>query len=128
MGRDENELDNLSRNGIFVEVDKNNGEFSKIAASKSCEYFSKHPNTGFVFAEKKIPQWHEIKKKILRWTSKLPKYTYLGWDIALSKSGPIVIEVNLGFGLDSIQILSGGMRNVFEIKNPQAYWRKKITN
>jgi hypothetical protein len=128
MGRDGNELDNLSKNGIFVEVDKNSGAFSKYAASKNCEYFYKHPNTGFVFAEKKIEHWDEIKKLVVRWTEKLPKYTYLGWDIALSLNGPVVIEVNLGFGLDSIQILSGGMRNVFEIKNPKEYWKNKIKN
>jgi hypothetical protein len=125
MGRDGREIDNFSQNGICVEINKNTGELCKHAASKQCEYFFEHPNSKFIFENKKIPQWNKIKNLVKYWAQKLPKFTYLGWDIALSNNGPLVIEVNLGFGLDGIQILAGGMRNDFQIENPKIYWKKK---
>ena len=56
---------------------------------------------------------------------RLPQFTYLGWDIALTRRGPLAIETNLGFGLDSYQIALGGLREPFQISDPQFYWKNK---
>jgi hypothetical protein len=55
----------------------------------------------------------------------LPQFTYLGWDIALTKEGPLAIETNLGFGLDLYQVSLGGLREAFGIENPKFYWKNR---
>ena len=60
----------------------------------------------------------------LKCAAKLPQFTYLGWDIALTEQGPIVIETNLEFGIDLYQIALGGLKEAFEISDPKKYWGK----
>jgi hypothetical protein len=54
---------------------------------------------------------------------KLPFFTHLGWDIALTREGPVAIEVNLGPGIEGLQIACGGLRKVFQIEDPDYYWK-----
>ena len=82
-------------------------------------------DTGEGFKGKKIPNWKRVKETLLTWVGRTPHFNYLGWDIALTDDGPVVIEANIGFGLDSIQILSGGMREMFRIDDPAHYWNKR---
>ena len=56
---------------------------------------------------------------------KLSEFTYLGWDIALTNDGPLAIETNLFFGLDGLQMLAGGLREQFNIDDPDYYWKNK---
>ena len=61
-----------------------------------------------------------------RISENLPQFTYLGWDIALTTTGPVAIETNLNFVFDHYQALMGGLRDLFEIDSPQFYWDKKF--
>ncbi|MCK4554953.1 hypothetical protein KAU19_08450, partial [Candidatus Parcubacteria bacterium] len=90
-----------------------------------CEYFDKHPDTNFIFKGHKILNWNKVKEFVIESAEKLPQFTYLGWDIVLTKNGPVAIETHLNFGLDGIQLVSGGLREIFQISEPQFYWKKK---
>ena len=69
--------------GIFF--DQKRGGFKKI---------TEHPETGINFKEFKLPFWEEIislsKKAALKF---LPLRT-LGWDIAITEKGVIILEIN----------------------------------
>jgi hypothetical protein len=125
MGRGKNEVDNTSQNGIFVNIDVNTGEISSYAVSHRFEYFEKHPNTNFIFKGYKIINWDDVKKLAMENAKKLSEFTYLAWDLALTKDGIITIEANLRFGLDGHQIISGGLRLSYQINDPQFYWKNK---
>ena len=122
LGINNNQVDNSAQGGIMVQIHINNGALGDFATNEECDVFYKHPNTGFIFKDHKIYDWHKIKKFTEESTEKLPQFTYLGWDIALTKKGPIAIEANLGFGLDHYQIPIGGLREIFKIENPDFYW------
>lgn len=54
----------------------------------------KHPDTGVQLEGIVIEDWDNIKNKVLKYQQSLPFLKAAGWDIALTKEGPIVIEVN----------------------------------
>ena len=49
------------------------------------EKFSKHPDTQFEFRNFTIPRWDEIRNFALESAGKMPFFTHLGWDIALTR-------------------------------------------
>lgn len=126
IGKGNSELDNCSQDGISLKIDVKSGKTGNYAIAETMgEKFYKHPDTGFVFKEHVIPQWDKIKDFVINSAERLPQFTYLGWDIALTKEGPLAIETNLGFGLDVYQVVLGGVREAFRIENPKFYWKNR---
>lgn len=120
IGKDGKELDNCSQDGIAIGLDIN-GICNEYGYTEEGKVFYKHPDTNFIFKDFKIKNYDDIKKFTLESASKLPEFTYLGWDIALTKDGPIAIETNIEFGLDLYQIPLGGLREAFKINDPNMY-------
>ena len=125
IGRGGNQVDNISQDGLILKIDVDTGKIGDRATSEQCEYFEKHPDTDFIFKGYKILNWNKIKKFVMESAKKLPQFTYLGWDIALTKNGPLAIETNLGFGLDLYQVALGGLREIFKVSDPKFYWKNK---
>ncbi|MBU3180283.1 sugar-transfer associated ATP-grasp domain-containing protein [Clostridium psychrophilum] len=125
IGRDGKEVDNASQNGIALGIDCTTGIYRDYASTEEGEIFYKHPDSKFIFKNHKINEWNSIKNFTIKCASKLPQFTYLGWDIALTEDGPIAIETNLGFAIDLFQITLGGLRENFQINDPNKYWKNR---
>jgi len=125
FGRSGNEIDNTSKGGIFLNINIRTGGLATYAISHQCESFMGHPDTNFVFKGNRILNWAEIRDFVTENAMKLPLFTYLAWDIASTKKGPVVIEANPKFGLDGHQLVSGGLREIFRINDPRFYWINK---
>lgn len=123
FGRNQAQVDNSDQGGLFVTVDAETGELGRCATSMIGEQFEIHPDTKFRFREHKILYWNEIKEFMEDCAKKLAQFSYLAWDIAITKTGPIVIEVNYGFSLDGFQIIFGGLREKLGINDPHYYWK-----
>ncbi len=123
MGRGRGEIDNASAGGIFLKIDLGSGKLGEFARSYECEKFPRHPDTGFVFKNFNIPDWDNVLTFASESAEKIPYFTHLAWDIALTNEGPMAIEINLGSGIDGLQISHGGLRETFGIDNPDYYWR-----
>jgi hypothetical protein len=124
MGRGQSEVDNATTGGIFTNINISSGKFGDFAISYDGEKFEMHPDTQFVFSNKGISRWEEIKKYTKESAGKLPFFTYLGWDIALTPRDLVVIEVNRSPAIDMMEKTSGGLREAFGIDNPDYYWKK----
>jgi hypothetical protein len=123
MGRGRGEIDNASAGGIFIKIDLKSGKLGNFASSYECEKFFRHPDTAFEFKNIQIPLWTEVLTFVRVSAEKIPYFTHLAWDIALTPGGPIAIEINLGAGVDGLQISHGGLRETFGIDNPDYYWK-----
>jgi hypothetical protein len=123
FGRKGLQVDNSDQGGLFVTVDVESGELGRYATSMVGENFENHPDTNFYFHGHKILNWNEINKFTEDCAKKLTQFSYLAWDIAITKTGPIVIEVNYGFSLDGFQIIFGGLRKKLRINDPYFYWK-----
>ncbi len=124
LGRNGLEVDNVSQEGIAVRVDLSTGALDGMGYTKECKAFDKHPDTGAPFAGHAIPNWDKVTAQVRQAAAKLYQFCYLGWDIALCPTGPLVIEVNLGFGIDA-QNIQRGLRPALQLKDPSYYYHHK---
>ena len=71
--------------------------------------YDKHPMTGKKFSEVKIAGVREALDMVVEAAEKIPQVRYIGWDIAFSKNGPVMVEGNEypGYGLLQFYKLKG---------------------
>ncbi|HLV13170.1 MAG TPA: sugar-transfer associated ATP-grasp domain-containing protein [Trueperaceae bacterium] len=91
--------DNTSRGAIRCVIDVATGRLSRGGASWAFEdgrlaVFDAHPDTGVPLTGVTLEGWHEVVETLLGVVRRLPFLVYVGWDVALTTSGPVVIEGN----------------------------------
>jgi hypothetical protein len=123
VGSGQSDIDNASTGGMFIKIDMESGRVGDYAITMKYEKLLEHPDTNFKFHHFIIPQWTEIRKLAETSAEKLPLFVHLGWDIALSLRGPLVIETNLNPGINTLQFANGGLREKFGITDPDYYWK-----
>ncbi|HEX2920171.1 MAG TPA: sugar-transfer associated ATP-grasp domain-containing protein, partial [Bacteroidales bacterium] len=117
MGRKGLFVDNISSGGIFVLVDHETGLLSPLAQGwLDKRKFEAHPDTGFRFDGYKIEGWDKIKESIIKMASSAPELPDIAWDVTVTDKGTMAIELNLNYGIDSLQRCIGGMRRKLNVK------------
>lgn len=88
-------VDNLNAGGIKVPIDHRSGTTGdgKLLSNPEGRY-SHHPDTGVKISGRQIPQWEKILELAARAATAVPQLRSVGWDIAVSKTGPVLIEGN----------------------------------
>lgn len=71
---------------------------------------TKHPVTGFVFEGYKLPYWDEIKQLVIKAHSLIPDVVSIGWDVAITPTGPVLIEGNDNWEITGPQDTMGGLK------------------
>lgn len=122
MGQGGNQLDNASLSGLVCKINIKTGEFDDLGITGLQKTMTEHPDTKFKFKGYTFPYWNEIVSQISLAAQKVDELGYIGWDLAYSKDGPQIIEVNAGAGLEYLQDAHGGVREAFEITNPKTFW------
>lgn len=94
FGQGESFVDNVSAGGISVAIDTYTGALKEYAFDKTGKRFTRHPVSGVVFNKFQIPMWNEVVEmaKVVQKAS--PFYRLIGCDVAVTASGPVLIEVN----------------------------------
>lgn len=104
-------VDNAGAGGCFANIDIEKGEIWKNAYSECVAFkkftknlkpliskngIEKHPLTGTKFIGFKIPYYEEAKDMVLGVANSIDFYNrrLLGFDIAITENGPIIVEVN----------------------------------
>ena len=87
-------VDNFHSGGVVAAVDACTGIICTDAANMQGKVYKSHPVTGTVFKGFKIPFFEEAEKLVLRMIEEKEVEGYIGWDIAISEDGPVLIEVN----------------------------------
>lgn len=103
-------VDNVSVGGFFIGVDLNHGTLH-TAGQRIMEHggteLDSHPDSGFVFKGFQIPFFDDVVKLLKEAVLFFPD-RYLGWDIAISNKGPVIIEVNVNPALFGTDLVHGG--------------------
>lgn len=76
--------------------------------------YTRHPNTGVVFGDCRIPYFEEALQLAIRAHETMPTIGSVGWDIAITPTGPIIIEGNRDWASVEHQIFRGGLRKEVE--------------
>lgn len=100
--------DNWCTGGIGVKVNRD-GKLFELGYfhDPNLPPCKKHPDTGLVFKDYVLPDYEDAKKLVLKAHSVL-KVNAVGWDIAFTKDGPIIVEMNPYFSI--FQPQCGGLR------------------
>jgi len=96
--------DNFHQGGQGVLVDLEKGCLTGNGIDKNLKE-SEKSITGIKFDGFKIPYWEEIKQMVKEAAMVNNKIHIVGWDVAIGKNGPQIIEGNRGPGFDIIQVL-----------------------
>ncbi len=116
MGVGNAAVDNGHSGGIYTEVDVSSGIIVCSAMKDSTrERFIKHPTTGAVIPGFKIPYWEKCKAMVEEAGKLVPDVYLVGWDVAVTQTGPAIVEANAHPGLSLIQAPNGhGLKEEFE--------------
>lgn len=97
--------DNFHQGGMGVLIDLEKGILIGPGINKRLERFDNHPVTNEKIDGYVIPYWEEIKKMTLEAALVNDSVNIVGWDVAITEDGPIIIEGNRGPGWDLVQVL-----------------------
>ena len=105
FGRMGGYVDNLAQGGVAVSIDMNKGVLFEFGMREyDLTKYYEHPDTHREFAHVKVPYWEQIKDLIHRVSIVMPPLRMIGWDIAITENGPVIVEMNTGTGVYSVQM------------------------
>lgn len=104
-------VDNMGAGGLCAPVDLETGAVTGDASIRRDDIQEKHPITGVVFRGLQIPMWDEVKALVAKVSAVVPQVRFVGWDIAVTPRGPVIVEGNYypGNGLWQIPDKRGKM-------------------
>jgi hypothetical protein len=94
---------------LVAKIDINEGRLAQPRGSLRRDWpqirtINKHPDTGALVAGTLIPQWDDVKDLALRAQRSAPQLKSSGWDVALTPQGPVLLEANLTYSTDILQV------------------------
>ncbi|MBS5507777.1 MAG: hypothetical protein KHX31_03990 [Akkermansia sp.] len=115
VGSNGSNLSNGRAGGIAVGIDRTGMLNTKGHRNlKSCfGKFHQHPDTGIPFSGFQIPFFEESRQLALSAHQLFPGIHSIGWDIAVTPEGPVIIEANRDWGTLLHEAIYGGDRERF---------------
>lgn len=87
-------VDNWSAGGVAVGVNYETGRLKSTAYDKFGNKYHQHPVSRKVFLDFQIPYWDEVLCLAMKVQNIFTFYKLLGMDIAVTRDGPVLIEIN----------------------------------
>ncbi len=108
IGENNSKVDNAHKGGICVGVDIDTGKLKKYGCTYNKIYTKKN---NISFEKIQIPFWKETIDLVKKIHNKVfYGASSLGFDIAITEKGPVIIEVNTGWGTKGLQACNGGLK------------------
>jgi hypothetical protein len=124
VGRENSFVDNASQGGnINAAVDLLNGKIYNVyhfQGFRKIKPITHHPDTRTILDGVIIKNWEIIKAKVISFHENIPYLKVIGWDIAITESGPKVIELNCEAAITPQLFIGKGWKN--EIKDCYKKW------
>lgn len=93
-------VDNYHSGGMTSKVDIPTGRILYPCADRNNDVYETHPLTGASFVGYEIPMWEEVIDMCIHAAMKIQQIGYVGWDVAITPDGPLLIEGNAYPGYD----------------------------
>lgn len=107
VGNGYNDVDNFHAQGMGVAIDVDTGRLVGNGLDKDGVEFTHHPASGVQFDGFQLPDFQKAKEMALKACLESDKILMVGWDVAFSENGPVIIEGNRRPGFDLVQMLDG---------------------
>ena len=124
VGNGINEVDNFHKGGMGLAIDLDTGRVKGDAVDKDLKHFKKHPTTKVFFNNYELPYWKETKELVLKAALVNQNIKLVGWDVAITKNGPVLVEGNRRPGFDIVQVVSNrGRKDIINYVYDKLKWR-----
>lgn len=97
-------VDNYNGGGMVVPINEKTGIIEYPAVDKLKNVYYKHPMTNTSIVGFKIPKYKEVIELAKKASLVVDEVRYVGWDIAVTDKGPVIIEGNEYPGHDIYQL------------------------
>ena len=104
IGNSERPVDNINAGGMCAPIDIETGTITHVAYDKDRKTYEKHPVTGCPIEGFQIPMWHQALSLCRKAAKEVPQMGYVGWDVAITPEGPVLVEGNNLPGHDILQL------------------------
>lgn len=95
IGRGASLIDNgVSVRGIIVKIDKETGILCTNGCDEASARFTQHPDTGITLKGYQLPDWDQAIQMVKELALVLPENRYIGWDLAHTERGWVIVEGN----------------------------------
>ena len=97
--------DNFHMGGSAALIDMETGKLTGTGLDKKLNEHDRTA-TGILYDGYEVPYWEEIKAMCLEAALVNDQIHFIGWDVAITPDGPLLIEGNRGSGFDLPQVLA----------------------
>lgn len=87
-------VDNMKAGGLIAPVALDDGRLGVACRGYGGGDHALHPATGAAIVGRLLPDWAEAKALVVRAHHAFAGYAIIGWDVALTPEGPMLIEGN----------------------------------
>jgi hypothetical protein len=108
-GRTGAQMDNWSQGGLVADVDLTTGAVTRAFGSLKQEAprrVTAHPDSGVTFEGFVLPHWPRVLEVCRRAARVFSGVRWVGWDVALTPAGPMIVEGNSDWSVAS-QVVNG---------------------
>lgn len=102
-------IDNFASGGMFTMLD-DTGVALYPGVDKQSHIYTEHPVTGTTIKGVKVPFYDEVVEMVTEASTRLPTVPYVGWDIAITPTGPALIEANHNSSVFQMKPSASGIR------------------
>ena len=103
------DIDNFSNGGMYTMLDET-GTARFAAFDESGTSYATHPLTGTSIVGFQVPRYDEVVPLLERAARVVPEVPYVGWDVAITPDGPVIIEGNPNSGVYQSKPSVSGIR------------------
>ena len=86
-------VDNFSSGGMYTFL-SDDGKAIIPAIDQADNIFEKHPTTNIDIVGFQVPMFKEAVELVKECAKVVPQVAYIGWDVAISEKGPVLVEGN----------------------------------
>ncbi|MDO4198119.1 MAG: sugar-transfer associated ATP-grasp domain-containing protein [Erysipelotrichaceae bacterium] len=103
IGTDHRMVDNVASGGIYTVLSDNGKIVNPCWSDKTITTYTKHPTTNVDMIGFEIPYFKEAIELCKKAAMIKPEVAYVGWDVAITEKGPVIVEGNPLPGYDMPQ-------------------------
>jgi Sugar-transfer associated ATP-grasp len=97
-------VDNFTAGGLASRVELNDGRLGPAVFRSQPKLFVVHPDTGAAIAGRTLPHWPAVKQLALAAHREFGALPSIGWDIAITDDGPVIVEGNSVWDPELVQM------------------------
>lgn len=94
VGQGNSFVDNAGAGGIVCGLDSHTGTVITSGFDEFLNEYSEHPETHVRFLDFQLPEWNEMIELTKKMAKESPSVRYIGWDMAHTDNGWVIIEGN----------------------------------